>query len=101
MGDIDQFMQQFMQDMTAYVDRVRKAAYAESVVFMRSSRGVVVTVYWRNKSGEKKEWQKVFTMEELLGNTRHHPKHLWRIQKGHCACYREIVVGTLQARGAL
>lgn len=101
MSEIDQFMQQFMQDMTAYVDRVRKAAYAESVVFLRSSRGVVVTVYWLDKGGKKNEWQKTFTVEELLGHTRHHPKHLWRIQKGHCTCYREIVAGTLQSRGVL
>lgn len=99
MSPIDNFLQRFLSEFRGWSERIRRAAYAESVVFSRTPAGVEVLVTWKTKSNEEGSYSKIFPIEELLGHTHTLHPHAWLLQKRHCTCAREVISGALNRRG--
>ena len=99
MSPSDSFMLRFVREFRGWSDRIRKATYAETVVFSRVPEGAEVTVRWKNRDKTEGSYSKVFTLEELLGNTRHLSSHAWSLEKKYCACARDMISGALNSRG--
>jgi len=94
----DAFLQRFLTDHRAWSERIRRASYAESVSMDRVPEGVRVQVKWKNNKGEG-SYEKIFTLQDLLGHTRTLSPPAWALQKKHCTCAQETIAGVLSKRG--
>ena len=94
-------LQQLASELRARGERIRRSSYAERVEIRVRPQGLHVEVFWKNKSGEDASWEKLFSLQELLGDSFHLDPLAWQVEKRPCGLSREIAQAVLYQRGVM
>ena len=94
-------LQGLMNQLKAWFPRIQKALYATSVEAIAGSPTgeFTVVVKWTLKSGEAKQYNKLFDRSFVFGQTASLDPTAWTVQRRACTYAREIIAEVLQQRG--